>query len=527
MTLSLLALLVVLYLAGFLVGASRLRRVSLAKPSGCGGRGGRHRFRRAVLWLRRAPAPRSLRRRGVELVGVAMSEESRQTVRHAGAVVVQRMLVVAVGFLFAAVVPRAMGPQAYGQFSLIESMSLWFSMFSGLGAVSMMTRFVPEFMTKGDHAGLRRLASGLLALRIASGVLGSAAYLGLAAIWLRDVNRIAIGLVAIGVALTSGVQSAVHALSRPQSGRSLGNGRRPAPRLDAAVGVRGLSDGRARGAAAGAAGGVRSAVDWLMVEPRVSRVGFPAHRSQVPRTVSALQHRLFRGQRADPLVSAGSDRQPSSSYPADYAETAYYTLAFQAYLAVTSAAWRLLSAFGPLLSSLHTRGNFDQLKTWVERLLKLFSVATVLGCAVTVTFTGPIVRLILGPGYEPVTRLLPVLALATHWYGLGGVARLLAVTYGEPRASISSAAIQLVTFLAASSLLVPAMGSFGACLGIVVASGLFAVFGTWQMRRHVPYSLRTWMLVSLLGVAWLRSCWFGRRLRPSGRRYLTRFSSAH
>ena len=59
---------------------------------------------------------------------------------------------------------------------------------------------------------------------------------------------------------------------------------------------------------------------------------------------------------------------------------------------------------------------------------------------------------------------------------------------------------ELVTFLAASSLLVPAMGSLGACLGIVIASGLFAIFGTWQIRRHVPYSLRTWALVSLLGI---------------------------
>ena len=436
----------------------------------------------------------------MELVGVAMSEESRQTVRHAGAVVVQRILVVAVGVIFAAVVPRAMGPQVYGQFSLIESMSLWFGIFSGLGAVSMMTRFVPEFVTKGDHAGLRRMASGLLALRIASGAAGSAAYLGLAAIWLRDISPVAIGLVAIGVALrlASNLPFTLF-LGLNQAARwEMGVVLRRAltlPLVYAGFRMAGL---------AGAAAGV------LMAELGVLLTGLWWSREYLDWAFLRIDRKFlepflrfstafFAGNVLILLFQQGGPAAVKF-LSGDYAETAYYTIAFQAYLSITSAAWRLLSAFGPLLSSLHTRGNFDQLKTWVERLLKLFSVTTVLGCALTVTLAGPIVRLVLGPGYEPVIRLLPVLALATHWYGLGGLARMLAVTYGEPRVSISSAALQLVTFLAASSLLVPAMGSLGACLGIVIASGLFAIFGTWQIRRHVPYSLKTWALVSLLGI---------------------------
>ncbi len=436
----------------------------------------------------------------MELVGIAVSEESRQTVRHAGAVAVQRMLVVAVGFLFAAVVPRTMGPQVYGQFSLIESMSLWFGMFSGLGAVSMMTRFVPEFVAKGDRVGLRRMASGLLALRMLSGVVGSAAYLGLAAIWLRDISPLAIGLVAVAVAIRL-------ASNLPFT---LFLGLNQAARWEMAVVLRRsltlplVYAGFRMGGLVGATAGV------LLAEMGVLLTGLWWSREYLEWAFLRIDRKFlepflrfstafFAGNVLILLFQQGGPAAVKF-LSGDYAETAYYTIAFQAYLGITSAAWRLLSAFGPLLSSLHTRGNFDQVKTWVERLLKLFSVTTVLGCALTVTLAGPIVRLVLGPGFEPVIQLLPLLALATHWYGLGGLARLLAVTYGEPRASISSAALQLVTFLVASSLLVPAMGSLGACLGIVIASGLFAIFGTWQMRRHVPYSMKTWALVTLLGI---------------------------
>lgn len=62
--------------------------------------------------------------------------ESRQTVRHVAVLAVQRVVLTVAGFLFAAVVPRAMGPEVFGQFSTLLASSLWFSLMSGFGAVS-------------------------------------------------------------------------------------------------------------------------------------------------------------------------------------------------------------------------------------------------------------------------------------------------------------------------------------------------------------------------------------------------------
>ena len=43
-----------------------------------------------------------------------------------------------------------MGPDLFGRYALLTSVSMWFAMLSGLGAVSLMTRTVPQFTAAGD-----------------------------------------------------------------------------------------------------------------------------------------------------------------------------------------------------------------------------------------------------------------------------------------------------------------------------------------------------------------------------------------
>ena len=55
-----------------------------------------------------------------------MISEAQTTVRNAGGILVQRGLHAASGFAFALVVPRLMGPDIYGRYSLLASLSIWF-----------------------------------------------------------------------------------------------------------------------------------------------------------------------------------------------------------------------------------------------------------------------------------------------------------------------------------------------------------------------------------------------------------------
>ena len=71
--------------------------------------------------------------------------------------------------IFALIVPRMMRPGEFGKYVLITSVALWFAILSELGTTQMMGKFVPEFSSRGDVSGLRKLASNVLALRITNG----------------------------------------------------------------------------------------------------------------------------------------------------------------------------------------------------------------------------------------------------------------------------------------------------------------------------------------------------------------------
>jgi O-antigen/teichoic acid export membrane protein len=62
-----------------------------------------------------------------------MSSSAQVTVRNAGLLIIQRGSIVISGLVFAALVPRLMGPQIYGQYTLLTSLALWIAIGSALG----------------------------------------------------------------------------------------------------------------------------------------------------------------------------------------------------------------------------------------------------------------------------------------------------------------------------------------------------------------------------------------------------------
>ena len=54
--------------------------------------------------------------------------------------------------LFIVIVPRTMGPDLYGLFAVFLSFIGVFTMASGLGALSMFGRFIPQYEAQGEKA---------------------------------------------------------------------------------------------------------------------------------------------------------------------------------------------------------------------------------------------------------------------------------------------------------------------------------------------------------------------------------------
>ena len=111
----------------------------------------------------------------------------------------QRLLHIIAAALFALMVPRLMGPAVFGRYALLTSVSMWFAMLSGLGAVSVMTRAVPPLVMADDMAGLRRLMSSLLALRTVTAVAAASLYFAIIVFLLDESDLVAACFIAGGV----------------------------------------------------------------------------------------------------------------------------------------------------------------------------------------------------------------------------------------------------------------------------------------------------------------------------------------
>jgi O-antigen/teichoic acid export membrane protein len=430
-----------------------------------------------------------------------MTPETHQTLRHASGIMLQRILEIGGGILFVALVPRLLGPLVYGQFSLLNTLSAWFSLVGVTGTASMMTRFVPRIINSGDHAVLRKLASGMMALRLVSGVAGVGAYVVLATVLLHVSDHAAVVMLAlsIGIRTIANLPFTLF-LGLNQAARWGVADTARASLLAPAVyggyllaGLRGSCGGLLLLEMVVLATGLwwsRELLAWS--DFRIDRQFLqPYLRFSAIFFVSNIFGAVYRsaGGLAIHLISGG------------FVESGYFNLAFGIFAAATQVVRRLLNSFGPHFSLLLSRGDTTELKLWIERLMKVLAIASLLVLAVTFAFGDLLVKLLLGSGYAAVALQLKLLSVAGVLFIPGSVTPVLAVIYDLPRLSITAAGIQLLAFGLVCILLIPGGMSLGACWAVVCATSLFSAYSTWRIRQHLRYSLKSCLSIMALGAA--------------------------
>ena len=438
--------------------------------------------------------------------------EARQTARNAGWVVGQRVLHVLAAAVFALVVPRMMGPATYGRYALLTSVSMWVALLSGLGAVSLLTRTVPQLIAVGDTPELKKLTTNLLALRGATGVISAVTYLAIVVIALGEQDVVAAVFVAGGVlARTIGNLCFSLFLGLNQAAR-WGLGDLLRRWLTLAITLAVFPYAGLRGACLAylianvivtAYGVVKTTafLDWSRLD-LTARYLSPYLRIgtyfAAGNLLLALVHRS-----GETLVRLTTD---------DFVQVGFYGAAYSIYLTGANALWQFGLAFAPHLVALLHRGDRNRVVVLVERLLKWMTIGAAL-CTLAVIFVGEnLVPFVLGAAYGPVTRNLVPLTAALFVLCIGSVGRLVSLTVDRPGIAATAAALEISTFWLAGAAATAAMGSFGASLAALLGSTVYAAAISWQMQRELPYSLRAATSTGMLAVvfmplAWLKGDW--------------------
>ena len=432
-----------------------------------------------------------------------MIAREQTAVRNVGLLLMLRGLLIAGGVVVAAVVPRLMGPTGYGQVALLVALSFWFTLTASLGFTQVMGRHVAHFGQTGDDDGLRAFFGRLLAIRLVAGLLAAGLYLAVTATWLRDLDALAMAILALAVFV------------RAPAGLffSLYLGLNQAARWGVADIVRqwgtlafmlpGYLVAGLRGAAAGV----------LLAELVVLLVGIMGARRYL--TWAALRidlHGMAPYLRfglifyVSDLVLAAFERSGEALVRArcgDYAQVGFFGVGYSAYVTAAVGIPQIALAFAPLLTVLRMEGDRAAVRLWIERLLKWLALGSVTVVLAAVLVGGDLVPRVLGAVYRPVSANLILLAIGLVALSLTSVANLSALTHDRPAVALVAAVLRLGSFWLLGLSFVGRWGSWGASLAVLGAVVAQAGFFTWRMRRVVGYSLRRWLWVVGLGALFL------------------------
>jgi O-antigen/teichoic acid export membrane protein len=426
------------------------------------------------------------RRKGIE---DRMGADARHTIRNAGLLMAQRALHILGAALFAVTVPRLMGPSLFGRFALLMSVSMWFTVLSGLGVVSMITRCIPKFVADDDMPGLRRLLSSLLALRGLTGASSAITYFLVATLVLREPDPLAAGLAAAGVACRTVANLTYSFFLGLDRAARWGAGDLMRRLLTLMFVPLGFLAGGLRGACGG----------FLAAECLVLVTGLVGARHLLRWSAVDLSRQYLR-----PYLKTGSlfavagllmaltqrSGEPMLRFSTgSYEQIGYFGAAYAIYLTGAHACWQFAIAFAPFLVTLLEQGRRREVSTWLERILKYLVVAAVLAAA-GVWFLGrDLIPLVLGAKYASVAVNAVPLCFTFVSLVFVVVSRLLALILDKPTVTATSAALELTVFWAVGFPLSSSIGSLGAAWATLPASLCFAACAAWWTRRELPFPL--------------------------------------
>lgn len=276
-----------------------------------------------------------------------MRAESRTAIRNAGFLLIQRGFHIAAGVLTAVLIPRAMGPATYGRYALLTSISTWFTLLSGLGAVSVMSRFVPQFVVRKDEQGLRKLVSNLLVLRTSNGALSAAGYFLLTTVWFRELDWVAIAFVGAAVMVRTGANLFFTLFLGLNQAVRWGMGELLRRWLALVFVFAGFIYGGLRGACLG----------WLVANIGVFIIGLWWARPYLMRSELRLDRTFL-----TPFVRVGASFAVGNIFIAltqrsgealvrvaadSYVQVGYYGVAYGIYLTAAQVIWQVALAFTP------------------------------------------------------------------------------------------------------------------------------------------------------------------------------------
>jgi O-antigen/teichoic acid export membrane protein len=437
--------------------------------------------------------------------------DAQITLRNVWFLATQRGFYFIIAFLFALLVPRMMGPKIFGQYALVTSLALWFTVLSTTGFTQVIGRFVPH-LALSDQEAMQRFLGTLLAWRLAAGILAATLYVVFGLLWLHELDFLVLVIMA-GIVFIRAVSTLIFAIFLGLNKAALwGLGENMRGWISLTFLLAGFYLAGLRGACLGLLFAelalLALALQWA--RPYLCRPGFWLDRGAM---ASYFRFGLifFASQLLQAAFNNGGEALVRA-VSGDYIQVSYYGLSFSIFIAIALIISQFTMAFAPMLGILLSQGDTEAVNMWAEKLVKWFAMGGVVVFFSILLLGDDLVSLVLGGAYRPVAASLLPMMLSLFAQALINVGCLLALIFDRPRQALYTSGIGLIAFCILGIPSIARWGSLGGCIAMLAASVLSAVYLTFRMREVARYSLAKYAVVIGLGslflpLWWVRSSW--------------------
>ncbi len=405
--------------------------------------------------------------------------------------------------LFLVIVPRMMGPDMYGGFATFLSLIALLAMASGLGALPMFGRFVPEYQVQGENLKTKVLFMQFFVVRVLVTTLLAVGVLSLLPRLLPDITQFTVAL-GVGALLLGASAMALYqflyglkALGKWISYDALF-------RIILLVGLLMLD---------GMVSLERAALAVFLTQLCLFLLGlfwtkaFFTFNKALLNLAFLFEHLRFGLLCFLPILLLLAVWRAGEIvvllFSGQTKEVAFFSVANLVAMTVVGQIGQVATMIVPSLTTLHVSGDKERVDLWLGYSLKYLTIVC-FGFLFAVHLLGEwCVTLLWGEEYLPVVSNLKVFALGILAFPLVRTGLSLAILQKQPAKVLPVTAGALVTFLVAAAVLVPPTGSYGASVAVALALGSAGAITCYQFSLATVLAVaRFWrhMLIGLLAL---------------------------
>lgn len=194
----------------------------------------------------------------------------------------------------------------------------------------------------------------------------------------------------------------------------------------------------------------------------------------------------------------------------DFGLVALFDLSNQIFLTATSFTLFVISSLAPIFTRLRLEGKEGKLVDWSRRILTYSQIACMVLLAVWVLLGRELVPVLIGRQYAGLYPIVTLLLCGTFPMVIVQLGLALAMAYAEPVWYLLALSGAIVGFMAAAFAFIPSYGAMGCAAATLISCVLCALIMAGRFRDNLRQSLPRAIKAIAIGAVLLVSCWLFR-----------------